>query len=335
MHRVLTSLLIAVSLSMSVEAIASDSPKPAAPGGATTAAPKVLDHADELFEQSATAYDAGRFAEALAKLEQAWGLKRTHDIAGNLGVVELKLGKYPEAATHLAWALQHFPPTESDQARQGFQKEADKARAQSGTLRIHVSVAGADVSVNGRSVGTSPLTEDVYIAPGSANVVARRDGYIMVEQAVAVPRGEARDVSLELLPGGAQPEARNRVPGIVLGGVAGATLAVGIGFLVDAGAKGSTSRDLNSSILSEHHSCVTGSSNYDARCGELNDTSLSGRANHRVGVGLLVGAGVVAAGAAAYFLWPTKKSDTPSSHALRVVPSVSTRDAGFILSGAF
>ena len=117
MHRFLTNLLIAATLSVSGVARANDGPKLAAGPGAPTAATKPLDHADELFEQAVTAYDAGRLADAEAKLAEAWGLKRTHDIAGNLGVVELKLGKYPEAATHLAWALQHFPPTEADQAR--------------------------------------------------------------------------------------------------------------------------------------------------------------------------------------------------------------------------
>lgn len=333
MHRVLTSLLIAASLSMSVEAIASDSAKSAAPGGATTAAPKVLDHADELFEQGATAYDAGRFAEALAKLEQAWGLKRTHDIAGNLGIVELKLGKYPEAATHLAWALQHFPPTESDQARQGFQKEADKARAQSGTLRIHVSVAGADVSVNGRSVGTSPLTEDVYIAPGSANVVARRDGYIMVEQAVAVAKGEAHDVSLELLPSGGTHERRSLVPGVVLGSVAGAALVAGIVLLVNGGNKRADARTGSEAITNAHHSCVANAPNYDASCAALNDTALGAARSNDAGHGVLIGAGAAALGAAVYFLWPSSAPSQPS--AVRVVPTASLTNAGLLFSGSF
>ena len=332
MHRVLTSLLIAVSLSMSVEAIASDSPKPAAPGGATTAAPKVLDHADELFEQSATAYDAGRFAEALAKLEQAWGLKRTHDIAGNLGVVELKLGKYPEAATHLAWALQHFPPTESDQARQGFQKEADKARAQSGTLRIHVSVAGADVSVNGRSVGTSPLTEDVYIAPGSANVVARRDGYTMVEQAVTVPKGEARDVSLQLLPSGAAPEVRSRVP-LVVGGAAisVAAIATGAALLAVAGGKGSDADQMVTQFKSASAPLCPTPSTTDV-CGDLFSLRREHDIFHNAGVALLVGGSAVAVGTLAYALWPRGKGATTDA---LLVPVVSTSGAGVWLHGTF
>jgi len=333
MHRLLPICLIAATLSVSWMARANPGSKPAAGPGAPTAATKPLDHADELFEQAVTAYDAGRFADAEAKLAQAWAIKRTHDIAGNLGVVELKLGKYPEAATHLAWALQHFPPTEADQARQGFQRDAAKARAQSGTLHIQVSVAGADVSVNGLSVGTSPLAEDIYIAPGNANVVARLDGYMLAQQAVEVAKGEARDVSLSLVLSGGKPKGRSLVPVVVLGGAAGAALVTGIVLLVRGAAKRGDARTGYEAITNAHHSCVDNAANYDASCPALNDTALSAGTFHNAGVGVLVGAGALAAGAAAYFLWPASTPTKPS--ALRILPTTSTTSAGLLFSGSF
>jgi tetratricopeptide (TPR) repeat protein len=154
MNRVLPKLLVAATLCMSARALA-DGPKPGATPAAPASAKAAPDRADELFEQGAAAYDAGRLPEAQTKLEQAWALKKTHDIAGNLGVVELKLGKYPQAAEHLAWALQHFPPTEADQAKRGFEKQLAKARAEVGALRVRVSVDGAEVTVNGRAVGAT------------------------------------------------------------------------------------------------------------------------------------------------------------------------------------
>jgi hypothetical protein len=329
MHRVLISLIVTASLSVTLNALALDGPKSAAP----IPAPKLLDHADELFEQGATAYDAGRFPEALAKLEQAWELKRTHDIAGNLGVVELKLGKYPEAATHLAWALKHFPPTESDQARQGFQKEADRARAQSGTLRIRVNVAGAEVSVNGQSIGKSPLSEGVYVAAGSVNVVARHDGYADVQQAVAVPKGESRDVSLVLAATDGKSERRGIIPGVVMSGVAGAALITGIVLAVDGANKRADARTGNTAITSAHHSCVANAPNYDASCAELNDTALSAGRSNNAAHGLFIGAGVAAIGAVAYFLWPSS-SLTPTGATL-VVPTASSTSAGLIFAGSF
>src|SRR5262249_6737366 len=201
MHRIVTSLFIAAALSATGSALGSDAPtKPSAGQAAPSAAPKPRDQADQLFQQASDAYDAGRFQEAEAKLKQAWALKQTHDLAGNLGVVELKLGKFLEAAEHLTWALAHIPPTEPDQARKGFEKGLELARAEVGTLRLRVTVDGAEVSVNGRAVGKAPFAHEVFVTPGAVKLVARHDGYLDAERGLTVGKGEAREVNLTLLP---------------------------------------------------------------------------------------------------------------------------------------
>jgi hypothetical protein len=130
------------------------------------------------------------------------------------------------------------------------------------------------------------------------------------------------------------PPSRSLVPGMVIAGVGVAALATGIGFLVDAGAKRSSSSDLSDSILNTGHSCIPGAGNYDARCDELSMTSRAGTTSHDVSVGMFVGAGV-AAGATAYFLWARSRSAAPTSDAVHVIPTASTSGAGLVLSGAF
>src|SRR5262245_20529051 len=143
------TLLVAATLTASGTAFA-QAPKASARPAAPAAPAKTPDRADELFQQAADAFDAGRYPEAQAKLEAAWAIKKTYDIAGNLGVVEVKLGKYTAAAEHLSWALLHFPPTETNKARRGYEQELAKARAEVAALRIRVSTDGAEITVNGR-----------------------------------------------------------------------------------------------------------------------------------------------------------------------------------------
>ena len=330
MHRLLIIPCLAAAMVCARGVARADTPK-AGPSAGSSRAP---DRADQLFEDGAIAFDAGRYTEAQTKLEQAWALKKTYDIAGNLGIVEVRLSMYPRAAEHLSWALQHFPPTETVKARQGYEQELEKARAQTGVLQIRVSIDGADVTVNGRSMGAAPLADNVFVAPGTVKVVARREGYITGEQTVTVAKGEAREVSLSLTPTGGKPARRNLVPGVVLGSVAGASLVAGVVLLVEGAAKRTDSFNLLHAIQSAHRTCVAGNATYDTRCSQLNDIAHRSDTFHDAGVAVTVVAGAAAVGAAAYFLWPA--STTPSKpSALRVAPTVSPTTAGMVVSGSF
>jgi hypothetical protein len=326
-------LVISTPLSIAGSALAAPPPAAAQPSPPTSA--KAKDHADELFDQGTAAFDAGRFAEAETKFEQAWALKQTHDIAGNLGIVKIHLGKTAEGAKHLAWALEHLPPTEASSTRKGLEQELQKARSAISSVHIRVNVAGAEITVNGHVAGKSPLADEVFVEPGVVNVAVRLDGYSAVQEAPTVRKGETHEVSLELVKRTDVPEKRSLVPGVVLGSVAGAALAVGIGLLVDAGAKGSHAKELSDAIVAAGHGCAAGTAIFDSRCAEVQSTASAGDSHHSAGVGVLIGAGAVAVGTAAYFLWPTSRASAPAAGALRFVPAVSTTNAGLLYTGTF
>jgi hypothetical protein len=329
--RVVTLLFIA--------AVSAGTPALAAPPGPHAAAPptapvKSKDHADELFDQGTAAVDAGHWADAESKFQEAWALKQTHDIAGNLGIVERHLGKYSEAVERITWALDHWPPTESSAARKALEQELLLARAEVGALRVRVNVDGAEVTVNGRAAGLSPVAAEVVVDPGSVKVAARREGYVAVEQSVTVAKGEAREVALALEPA-IVPKQRSVTPGIVLGSVAGAALVSGIALVAVAANKHATDTSLGRAITDANHSCVAGAANFDPRCSTLQNTSSAADTLSRVGVGALVGAGALAAGTVAYFFWPESKPGAPASGRVRLVPAVSTTGGGMFVSGEF
>jgi hypothetical protein len=324
MHRSFAFLSLAAVLSLAAPAMADN----------TTQGPaRIRDHADELFSEGAKAYVAGRYGEAEQKLEQAWALKRTHDIAGNLGVVKNKLGKPAEAAQYLAWSLLHFPPTESQRARQGYADELAKARAEVGALRIRVNVAGAEVTVNGKAMGKAPLETEAFVDPGQATVSAQLEGYVAVQQSVTVAKGEAREVTLTLVP--VVVAKRSIVPGVVLGSVAGAALVTGIGLYAGGRAKASSASNLHDAILKDGHSCISGAATFDSRCGDLESTASTSNTLQRAGVGLLAAGGAAAVATVIYFVLPQPSTSKPSTGRFRVTPSFGPGSGGLAFSGSF
>jgi tetratricopeptide (TPR) repeat protein len=326
MKRLLPKLLLAASLCASPSALA-EGPKPGARPGAAKSAP---DHADELFEQGAAAYDAGRLPEAQAKLEQAWALKKTHDIAGNLGVVELKLSKFPQAAEHLSWALQHFPPTEADQAKRGFEKQLAKARAECGAVRVRVNVEGAEVTVNGRATGAA-LGDEVFVEAGMVRVTARRDGYLSAEKSITVAKGEASEVSLTLTltPVGARGPLK---PVLVAGGVtAGAALVAGVVFTLVANAKASDAADTKAALIQRAGAkACTGAQ--PSGCATLVAANAAKDAFADAALWSFVAAGAIGAGTAVYALAAPRGEHQGT---WRAAPVVTAQGGGIMVGGAW
>jgi hypothetical protein len=160
--------------------------------------------ADELFKQGKSAYTAGKLQEAHDAYLRAWQLKRSHDIASNLGNTELQLGLKRDAAEHLAYCVRNFPPTVDETKRQNTMRKFEAARADVGALSIKTNVRGAEVFVDGKSVGVAPLEAEIYADPGERVVEARlpehEPAIVKVQVVKAGATGAAQEVVLALVP---------------------------------------------------------------------------------------------------------------------------------------
>jgi hypothetical protein len=205
--------------------------------------------ADELFKQGKNAYTAGKLQEAHDAYLRAWQLKRSHDIASNLGNTELQLGLKRDAAEHLAYCVRNFPPTVDETKRQNTMRKFEAARADVGALSIKTNVRGAEVFVDGKSVGIAPLEAEIYADPGERVVEARlpehEPAIVKVQVVKAGASGPAQEVVLALVPkvkrdgplsgSGTQPPRKDEQPPPVMSTwrpgtallVTGGVLAVG------------------------------------------------------------------------------------------------------------
>lgn len=295
------------------------------------------DAADDWFDRGTAAYAAHKLAEAEAAFTEAWKLKKTQDIAANLGTVELELGKARRAAEHLRYAVEHAAPTDSDAARAAARRRYERARAQVGALRVVVNLPGAHVFLNDELVGHSPIESEVFADPGTASLSARLDGYKVARAVVQVEKGQAQgqaqEVLLKLEP--VETPRRSVIPGAVLGGVAGAALVTGIGLFAGGRGKASSARDLHDAILKAGVGCVSGAAHQDARCADLYSTTSTGNTLQKAGVGLMIGAGAAAVGTVIYFMLPAPRASSAPGVSLRIAPTLAPNDAGIILSGTF
>ncbi|MEZ4298340.1 MAG: PEGA domain-containing protein [Polyangiaceae bacterium] len=310
-----------------------DTPAPTSPTGTLAAPSQPADRADELFAQANEAFDAGKLQEAYDLYQQAWALKRTYDIAGNLGQVELKLGKFRDAAQHLEFTLRLFPPTGKSEPREAIRRAFEAARKEVGTLSIRVNVRGAEVSIDGASVGLSPFDAPVFVEPGKRVIEATLEAHLPTRIELELAKNESRDLSLALTPKAQPPPPPRNVPLLLTGfGVSLAAAGTGIGLMLASTERGSDA----DALLQQLHAAEPDG---QCPCGTADQRAdLKGlRQDHdlyfNLAVGMFVGAGVLAVGTAAYALTPSFQK--PSAKSAVLVPVVSDRAGGAVLIGTF
>ncbi len=156
--------------------------------------------ARELFQQANELNAEEKYAVACALYKAAWELRPHYRIAANLGSCEYLLGKYRNAAEHLAISLRSHPSDANAAELANVGDLLAKASQRVAVLRVQVLAAGAaDVFIDGMPVGRAPLQYDAYVEPG-IHFVHARNGIASGYERVDVKRGESRTIFLSILP---------------------------------------------------------------------------------------------------------------------------------------
>jgi len=166
----------------------------------------VTEMARRRFQEGVKFFDQKRYEEARGAFLQAYALKRHPALLLNLAQSEIRSGHPAEAARHFSAYLREAPNA-SQLERSEAEKGLREARAK--LARIQVSApAGADVLVDGESVGTAPIAEPIDVTPGTHNIEARlgnKSGSTTVS--VLVSRLAAATVSFDSTPPPIPPPA--------------------------------------------------------------------------------------------------------------------------------
>jgi hypothetical protein len=294
------------------------------------------DQARELFEQGAALYKQSRWVEAEAQFQKAWDLRRSFDVAANLGDCEIEVGQFREAAEHLAYAVREFPLSSKPSLKDRLQQRFAQARARVGALKVKVSVPGAEVAVDDRAVGIAPLADEVFVEPGAHTVTARLGEYETGRASVQVAQGASQEVTVALVKSVVPPGGGNAGPGgaskpLIFTGAAltGAGVIVGAVFAGVSNAKASDVTSMHAAIVKIGPSAACGATP-SASCQALQSAIRDQATFGNAAAWSFVAAGAVGASTLIYALAAPRTAKTSG---MRVAPLVAADGGGLVLRG--
>ncbi|MFO0759089.1 MAG: tetratricopeptide repeat protein [Byssovorax sp.] len=311
-----------------------------------------------LLEEGVALMDAGKFDEACPKLARSQEIEPDMKTEFRLGQCYEKLGK-----TATAWRLYREVVDLAHRAsrpdREDFARKAAEA-IEAKLARIVVlvpaevaSLPGLTVEVDGSAVERAVWERGAPVDPGDHRLVVVAEGrraWAGRRSVKAAEKAEVRVPALEIGHGPpveelgrAGDELSSRpsvIPGIALGAGAIAGFAAGAALLVVSSGKAGDATTLSDTIGRGGCSRTPP----DGRCAELTDMARQVDTLHDAGVGVMIGAAGLTAGAASYFLWRALKgpSSTPGSSDdpygrldVRAAPMVGAGRGGLVITGAF
>lgn len=148
------------------------------------------------FLEGVKLFDEKKYDLARAAFLQAYALKKHPDVLLNLAQSELMSGKPFEAAGHFKEFLKDSA-NDKHPKRGDAVRGLDESRQKIGRLQITVDQADAEVLVDGKKIGVSPLSEPLDVMPGQHSVEAKKNGKT-VTQTVGAVDGKIQIVSLVL-----------------------------------------------------------------------------------------------------------------------------------------
>jgi tetratricopeptide (TPR) repeat protein len=290
---------------------------------------------DELLKQGGLHYTAGRYHVAEAIFLEVWRESRSFKAAVNLGHVEYRLGKMPEAATHFAYALKNWPvgkkdPEKQEQHRIVEQRFAE-AKAQLGTLTLRVSRPGAEVAIDGKRLEGSQTGTEVFVMPGKHRIETKLAGYEPAVTTIEVGMNTSRGVALTLKPEEPRPSDGKNGALIVSGAAVSVVMVgVGAGLFVASASQLAKAETLQNEIVKYPGRCYR---DPHEKCDALSSTAQTIDQLRNWGTAALITGGVVGAGTLVYSLWPSSKPEVRTG--VRVIPVLSVSTGGIEVLGRF
>lgn len=306
--------------------------------------------AEEHYLRGKALLKSGDVRGAYLAYKASFDLKQSYDIAANLGNLELEQGMPRDAAEHLDYALRTVAVNVPEDRVKAIRDLLEKARRLVGAATVKVNVDGAEVLVDGRSIGRSPLPGEIFVDPGKRTIEARLSPYSSAQKSVDIARAVSVPVELTLmLPAvvatasaapseSAPPMATSRpvkpksmIPVGV--GVAAAAAGLGLGLVGLVLAESKASRvDVLQSTLTQADAqgtrSVCAASNPRAECADLDSALVAKGSFRNLAIAGFATAGVAALATVTWVLLPISKAPASEKKSSPVRASFGAAPSG-------
>jgi hypothetical protein len=136
---------------------------------------------------------------ALEKYQQAYGLSKDPRLLFNMAVCDRNLQRYAQMQRDLLRYEQEAAGQMSPEEEAQVQGALAAIRHLVVQIRLRVSEAGAQVSVDGETVGLTPLATPVVMDVGKHTVTVKKEGFAPAERGVDLAGGEDAAIDLQLV----------------------------------------------------------------------------------------------------------------------------------------
>jgi hypothetical protein len=187
--------------------------------------------ASKYFQQGVKLSEDGDWRAAVIEFERAYAIAPNYRVLFNIGQCRYQLHDYPGALTafqkYLAQGGDLVPPDRRAQVT----ADVDLLKGRVATVRVTSPTAGAELTLDDVSLGTTPLSAPVVVSAGRHRLVASKAGLADVERTFDIAGEETLDLAIDLDAAAPTPDratkGRSLAPAVAAFGVAAAGVAVG------------------------------------------------------------------------------------------------------------
>lgn len=190
MRKILKCLAAVLLLAVSLQVL----PSAALAQSSDTAA------AAEHFEKGVALYRDGSLDAALVHFERAYELVPNYLLLYNIGQVNAERGEFVSAMQSFEQYLAEGSGQIEPERRSKVEAELRKLRTRVAQLMITTNVGGAELFVDGRLAGKSPLQEPILVNAGQRIVRVEKPGYVTVTQTLKIVGEEQPRLLVNLEP---------------------------------------------------------------------------------------------------------------------------------------
>lgn len=155
--------------------------------------------AREHFMRGVELFDEGSYDGALAEFRLSYDQSPVAGVLVNVALSLVELSRYDEAIDAYRRYLAEATRASAER-RAAIEREIATLESRSAAIRLEVDRPGAEILIDGRSVGTTPLARPLRLAAGRRVLEVRLEGFVPVRDELEVAGGVDRIVSVRLAP---------------------------------------------------------------------------------------------------------------------------------------